>query len=75
MPDHGRGITYTKHPRDKGRHNMEATPEYVTEKLAEMRRVYEPHTGQWLIPEDWIADSRSPDPIAPSEVSDAQSAA
>jgi hypothetical protein len=75
MPDAQRGITYTKHPRDKGRHSLEATPEYVTSMLAEMRRVWNPDTDQWLIPEDWIADSRSPDPIKPSEVPDAQSAA
>jgi hypothetical protein len=54
---------------------MEATPEYVTEKLAEMRRVFDPDTGEWLIDEDWIADARSPDPIKPLEVPDAQSAA
>jgi hypothetical protein len=75
MPDNPRGITYTKHPRDKARHSLEATPEYVTAMLAEMRRVWDPDTDQWLIPEDWIADNRSPDPIEPVEVPDAQSAA
>jgi hypothetical protein len=43
--------------------------------LAEMRRVWNPDTGQWLIPEDWIADGRSPDPIEPSEVESANDAA
>jgi hypothetical protein len=75
MPDNPRGITYTKHPREPGRHSMEATPEYVTAMLAEMRRVWDPDTGEWLIPERWIADSRSPDPITPSETADAQEAA
>ena len=75
MPDNQRGITYTKHPKDKDRKSMEATPEYVTEKLGEMRRVWDPDTAQWLVPEDWIADGRSPDPIKPFEVPDAQSAA
>jgi hypothetical protein len=75
MPDNPRGITYTKHPRELGRHSMEATPEYVTAMLAEMRRVWDPDTEEWLIPERWIADSRSPDPITPSEAADAQEAA
>jgi hypothetical protein len=41
MPDNSRGITYTKHPRDKGRHSTEATPDYVTAMLAEIRRVWD----------------------------------
>jgi hypothetical protein len=60
MPGNPRGITYTKHPAVTGRYSMEATPQYVTEMLAEMRRVYDPGADEWLIPEDWIADARSP---------------
>jgi hypothetical protein len=75
MPDNPRGIIYTKHPRVTGRHSMEATPEYVTAMLAEMRRVWNPNTEAWLIPEHWIADGRSPEPIEPIAVRDAESAA
>jgi hypothetical protein len=39
MPGNPRGVTYTKHPADQGRNSMEATPEYVTNLLASMRRV------------------------------------
>src|SRR5258708_1245906 len=63
MPGNPRGVTYTKDPKIKGRHSMEATPEYVTDRLADMRRVFDPDMGQWLIPEAWISDARSPDPI------------
>jgi hypothetical protein len=75
IPGNPRGVIYTKHPQIKGRHSMEATPEYVTERLAEMRRVFDPDTGKWLIDEDWIADARNPDPIIPLEVNDARHAA
>jgi hypothetical protein len=75
LPGNPRGVTYTKHPIDKGRNSMQATPEYVTEQLALMRRVWNPETEEWLVPESWIADSRMPDPLAPTETSDAVNAA
>jgi hypothetical protein len=75
MPGNSRGVTYTKHPKTKGPNSMEANPEYVTDLLSQMRRVWDPDTGEWLVPEDWISDSRMPDPLRPSEVLDANMAA
>lgn len=75
MPGNPRGVTYTKHPQVKGKGSMEATPEYVTELLSQMRRVWDPNTGEWLIPEEWIADARAPEPLTPTEASSADSAA
>ena len=75
MPGNSRGVIYTKDPQTKGRGSMEATPEYVTDLLALMRRVWNPQTGEWLVPEDWVSDSRMPDPLKPSETSDAASSA
>jgi hypothetical protein len=70
-------VLYTKHPQNKGKgkDRMEATPEYVSDILEQMRRVWNPETGEWLVPEDWISDGRMPDPIAPTEVTDAAEAA
>ena len=77
MPGNPRGVIYTKHPQIKGKGSMEATPEYVQDLLSQiqMRRVWDPDTGRWLVPEDWIADARAPDPIAPTETPDATAAA
>jgi hypothetical protein len=54
---------------------MEATPEYVTELLKQMRRVWNPQTSEWLVPESWITDGRAPDPITPTETPNAAAAA
>jgi hypothetical protein len=54
---------------------MEADPYYVTDMLSKMRRVWNPYTGEWLMPEWWIADGRAPEPLAPSETPDADTAA
>jgi hypothetical protein len=75
MPSNPRGVIYTKHPTHKGRNSMEATPEYVAEQLVLMRRVWNPETEEWLVPESWIADSRMPDPLTPTETSKAADAA
>jgi hypothetical protein len=77
IPGNERGIIYTKHPKAKGKGNanMEADAKYVQEQLGLMRRVFNPETGEWLIDEDWIADSRTPDPYQPPEVADANDAA
>jgi hypothetical protein len=53
---------------------MEATPEYVSDLLSKMRRVWDPQKG-WLVPEDWISDGRVPDPITPRETPNAAAAA
>lgn len=71
LPGNPRGVTYTKHPTETGRNSMQATPAYVTEQLALMRRVWNPATEEWLVDEEWIADSRMPDPLKPYETSDA----
>lgn len=75
MPGNPRGVIYTKHPQIKGKGSLEATPEYVQDLLSQMRRVWDPDTGRWLVPEDWIADARAPLPIAPTETLDATAAA
>ena len=75
IPGNPRGVTYTKHPLTRGRDSMEATPEYVTELLKQMRRVWNPETGEWLVPESWITDGRAPDPITPRETPNAAAAA
>jgi hypothetical protein len=72
MPDNPRGVTYTKHPTKKGRDCMQATGVYVGEKLALLRRVFNPETGDWLVNEKWISDSRAPDPLVPNEITDAE---
>lgn len=76
IPDNPRGAIYTKHPAadQTGRGGLAATPEYVTEILKLMRRVWDPDTGEWLVPEDWISDGRMPDPVRPSEVENADEA-
>jgi hypothetical protein len=77
IPGNSRGIGYTKHPtpQQQGKGGMGATPEYVTDTLGLMRRVWDPETREWLVPEDWISDGRMPDPVCPSEVEDADEAA
>jgi hypothetical protein len=71
IPGNPRGVIYTKTPKTVGKNSMEATPKYVSDLLSLMRRVWNPDTDEFLINEDWIADARAPDPIAPSEVRDA----
>jgi len=73
IPDNPRGVIYTKHPLISGRNSMEATPEYVSDLLSKMRRVWDPQKG-WLVPEDWISDGRAPDPITPKETPNAAAA-
>ena len=51
---------------------MQATPEYVTDLLSKMRRVFNPGTEEWLVNEEWISDSRAPDPLGPNETEDAE---
>jgi hypothetical protein len=75
MPDNPRGCIYMKRLTDKRRSNMQVQPSFVTNELLEMRRVYNPETGEFLIDEDWIADARAPNPLGPSEVDDADEAA
>ena len=75
MPGNPRSVIYVKEMTDTSRDNMEATPEFVTDQLAKLRRVYDPETGKWLLPEDEISDAHAPDPTGPSEVSDANQAA
>jgi hypothetical protein len=72
MPGNSRGVTYTKHPTETGLNSMQATPEYVTDLLSKMRRVFNPGTEEWLVNEEWISDSRAPDPLAPNETEDAE---
>jgi hypothetical protein len=69
-----RGVIYTKRPQTRGRNSMEATPEYVSDLLSKMRRVWDSQNG-WLVPEDWISDGRAPDPITPNETPNAAFAA
>ena len=75
IPGNPRGVIYVKEMTDTSRESMEATPEFVTDQLASMRRVYDPTFDEWLIPEEEISDAHAPDPIGPSEVSDASEAA
>jgi hypothetical protein len=75
LPDNPRGVIYLKHPTETGRNSMQASPNYVTDQLAAMRRVWNPVTGEWLVDESWIADSRMPDPLTPTETSKAVDAA
>jgi hypothetical protein len=75
MPRNPRGVTYTKHPKAKGKGSMEATPEYVQNQLALMRRVWNPATGERLVREGWISDARMPDPLTPTETVSARQAA
>jgi hypothetical protein len=75
IPGNPRGVIYTKHPLAMGRKSMEASPEYVSDLLSLMRRVWDPQTQRWLVPEDWVSDARAPDPITPIETSDADEAA
>ena len=42
MPGNPRGVIYTRHPQIKGKGNMQATPEYVSDLLSRMRRVWDP---------------------------------
>ena len=72
MPGNARGVTYLKYPTEKGRNSMQASPEYVQDQLAWMRRVWNRETEEWLINEEWISDSRAPAPIGPNECSDAE---
>jgi hypothetical protein len=58
VPGNPRGVIYTKHPRTKGKGSMEATPDYVTAILCQMQRVWNPETGEWLVEEGWVSDSR-----------------
>ena len=75
MPGNPRGVIYTKHPKIKGKGSTEANPYYVTDQLSKMRRVWNPYTEEWLMPEWWVADGRAPDPLTPSETPDADCAA
>jgi hypothetical protein len=78
MPGDSRGIHYLKEytdPKDRQSCSTEATPSYVTDQLSLMRRVFDSTVGEWLVPEDWIADNRSPDPSVPYEIANAQEAA
>jgi hypothetical protein len=74
IPANPRGVSYLKHPQE-GAQGMEASPGYVADQLALMRRVWIPETGEMMIDEDWIADAHAPEPEGPSEVADAAEAA
>ena len=47
----------------------------MSDLLSKMRRVWNPDTDEWLVPEWWIADGRTPDPLQPLEAPDASAAA
>jgi hypothetical protein len=74
IPGNPRGVIYTKHPQNTGKGSWETTPQYVTDHLAMMRRVWTPGEG-FLVDEDWISDGRMPDPETPNQRRDARAAA
>jgi hypothetical protein len=70
MPSNPRGVTYIKKKKGEKYGPMEAGGDYVQDRLALMRQVWNPETEEWLIDEDWISDSRAPEPLAPNEITD-----
>jgi hypothetical protein len=73
MAGNPRGLTYRKRTEaDKGLNFAKdgiVTPEYVTERLAELRKLLV--DDKPVIPEEWISDGRMPAPVAPYEFADA----
>jgi hypothetical protein len=79
MAGKSRGVTYIKKTKEQIKAErwgpMEAGGKYVTDLLALMRRVWNPETGEWLVNEEWISDSRAPEPHLPNEITNAKMAA
>jgi hypothetical protein len=70
MPRNPRDVTYIKKKKGEKYGPMEAGGGYVQNLLALMRRVWNPETEEWLIDEEWISDSRAPEPSLPNDTDD-----
>ena len=76
LSDTPRGVTYIQKPKGEKYGPMEAGKKFVQDQLCLLRRVWNREIREWLVDEEnWISDSRTPDPITPNETSDAVNAA